>query len=383
MVGEWRTRKEVIDKKLRQAGWDIIPYSPGIKIPLTPVAITEYPTKSGPADYALFIRQTPIAITEAKKASREPYDSLTQAQRYSRDFPSSPFNFWEYRVPFIYSTNGDEFWFQDLRKPENRSRKVFHFHTPNALLELLDFDDSGAKEFLSSTPNDNVLLRYYQKEAIQAMENSLLQNKRKMLIAMATGTGKTIMAVSLVYRLLKSGLFERILFLVDRRELGKQAENNFATFEPEIGLKFDKIYHVVNIEESAIPKHADVYICTIQRMYSILKGKEMPERVIESDDPWEWDVEDTPVEYNPNIPIDSFDCIISDECHRSIYNKWKIVLDYFDAVQMGLTATPAAHTHAYFDQNLVYSYPYEKAVQDGYLVDFDVRSVATDITVSA
>ena len=293
MIGEWRTRKEVIDKKLRQVGLDIIPCKPGMKIPLTPVAITEYPTESGPADYVLFTHQTPIAVVEAKRASREPYDSLTQAQRYSKDFPSSPFNFEGYRVPFIYSTNGDEVWFQDLRKPENRSRKVFHFHTPDALLELLDFDDSTAKEFLSSTPNDNVFLRYYQKEAIQATENALLQNKRKMLLAMATGTGKTIMAVSLVYRLLKSGLFKKILFLVDRRELGKQAESNFANFEPEIGLKFDKIYQVVNVEESAIPKNADVYICTIQRMYSILKGREMPERVIESDDPWEWDVEDT------------------------------------------------------------------------------------------
>lgn len=382
MITEWQTRKGVINRKLRQCGWNIAQYAPSMKIPLTPVAITEYPTKSGPADYILFAHQTPIAVVEAKRASREPYDSLTQAQRYSRDFPSSPFNFGEYHIPFVYSTNGTEVWFQDLRKPENRSRKVFHFHTPDTLLELLDFDDSRAKEFLSNTPNDNVFLRYYQKEGIEAIENALLQNKRKMLVAMATGTGKTIMTVSLVYRLLKSGLFKRILFLVDRRELGKQAENNFATFEPEIGLKFDNIYQVVNIEESAIPKNADVYICTIQRMYSILKGKEMPERVIESDDPWEWDKEDTPIEYNPNIPIDSFDCIISDECHRSIYNKWKIVLDYFDGAQIGLTATPAAHTHAYFDQNLVYSYPYGKAVRDGYLVDFDVRDIATDITIS-
>jgi type I restriction enzyme R subunit len=382
MIKEWQTRKEIIDKKLRQCGWSVFRYAPNIKVPPTTVAITEYPTESGPADYILFTRQTPIAVIEAKKASREPYDSLTQAQRYSRDFSPSSFNFGEYRIPFIYSTNGDEIWFQDLRKPENRSRKVFHFHTSDTLLELLNFDDSRAKEFLSATPNDNVFLRYYQKEAIEATEKALLQNKRKMLVAMATGTGKTIMTVSLVYRLLKSGLFKKILFLVDRRELGKQAESNFANFEPEIGLKFDKIYQVVNVEESAIPKNADVYICTIQRMYSILKGKEMPEKVIESDDPWEWDVEDTPAEYNPNIPIDSFDCIISDECHRSIYNKWKIVLDYFDAVQIGLTATPAAHTHAYFDQNLVYSYPYEKAVQDGCLVDFDVRNIATDVTIS-
>lgn len=382
MTKEWQTRKEIVDKKLRQCGWNITQYIPNIPILPTPIAIIEYPTKSGPADYILFTRQIPIAVIEAKRASREPYDSLTQAQRYSKDFSPSPFNFGGYHVPFIYSTNGAEIWFQDLRKPETRARKVFHFHTPDALLELLNFDDSRAKEFLSTTPNDNVFLRYYQKEAIEATEKAILQNKRKMLVAMATGTGKTIMTVSLVYRLLKSGLFKRILFLVDRRELAKQAESNFANFEPEIGLKFDKIYQVVNVEESAIPKNADVYICTIQRMYSILKGKEMPEKGFETDDPWAWDTEDSPVEYNPNIPIDSFDCVISDECHRSIYNKWKVVLDYFDAVQIGLTATPAAHTYAYFDQNLVYSYPYEKAVQDGYLVDFDVRDIATDITVS-
>jgi type I restriction enzyme R subunit len=352
-----------------------------MKLPFTPVAITEYPTKSGPADYVLFFHQIPVAVIEAKRASRDPYDSLTQAQRYSRDFQSSTSSFGEYHVPFICSSNGEDVWFQDLRKPESRSRKVFHFHTPDALLGLLNFDDSPAKEFLSKTPNDNVFLRDYQKEAIQAAERALLQNKQKMLLAMATGTGKTIMTVSLVYRLLKSGLFKRILFLVDRRELVRQAKNNFAMFEPEIWLKFDKIYQVVEIEENAIPKNADVYICTIQRMYNILKGKEAPERPLESDDPWEWDAEDTPVDYNPNIPIDTFDFIISDECHRSIYNKWKIVLDYFDAVQVGLTATPATHTYAYFDQNLVYSYPYEKAVRDGYLVDFDIRDVLTDITV--
>jgi type I restriction enzyme R subunit len=381
-ISEWQTRKEIIDKKLRQCGWEVIPYVRNITIPFNPVAVTEYPTKSGPADYILYVKQKPIAIVEAKRPSTDPYPWLSEAQRYARDFTSSPFNFGEYKVPFIYSTNGHKIWFQDLRNVEGRSRKVFQFHTPDALLEMLSYDDSSAREFLLTVENDNVFLRYYQKDAIDAIEKALLENKRKMLVAMATGTGKTITAASLIYRLLKSRMSKRILFLVDRRELGNQAEDKFGGFEPEIGLKLDKIYKVDNVKESEIPKSADVYICTIQRMYSILKGREAIEVGIESDDPWEWDREDTPVEYNPNIPIDTFDCIISDECHRSIYNKWKIVLDYFDSVQIGLTATPAAHTYAYFDQNLVYTYPFEKAVKEGYLVDFDVRNIKTDITMS-
>jgi len=378
---EIQTRVEVINRKLMQCGWNTIPYTHEITIPPSPTTVTEYPTKSGPADYILFINQNPVAIVEAKKASCDPYDSLTQAQRYSRDFSHSPFRFRDYHIPFIYSSNGNDIWFQDLRRKESRSRKIFHFHSSEFLLDLLNWDDAKAREFLSTVPNDNIFLRYYQREAIEAIEKALLKNKRRMLVAMATGTGKTFMAVSLIYRLIKSGMFKRVLFLVDRRELAKQTENAFANFEPEIGRKFDKIYQVVNLEENEIPKNAEVCVCTIQRMYSILKGKETPQ-LTESDDPWEWDTEDTPVGYNPEIPVDTFECIISDECHRSIYNKWKIVLDYFDAIQIGLTATPAAHTHAYFDQNIVYSYPYEKAIPDGYLVDFDVTNIMTDITTS-
>ncbi len=326
---EIQTRIAIINRKLEAAGWEVIPYSSGT-LPSSPTAVTEYPTRSGPADYILFADGKPLAVVEAKKASRDPYDSLTQAQRYSRDFSSSPFKFGEYQIPLIYSSNGSDIWFQDLRSAASRSRKIFHFHAPQSLLNLLEYNDSPAREYLSRVPNDNYFLRYYQREAIEAIEKALLGNKRRMLVAMATGTGKTFMAVSLIYRLIKSGMFKRILFLVDRRELGSQTVGAFANFEPESGLKFDKIYEVANIEESAIPKNAEVCVCTIQRMYSILKGKEMPERT-ESDDPWTWDLDDTPVEYNPNIPIDTFDCIISDECHRSIYNKWKIVLDYFDA----------------------------------------------------
>ena len=259
MIKEWQTRKKVIDKKLRRCGWNVLSRIPS-KIPPTPIAVTEYPTQSGPADYVLFTRQLPIAVVEAKKASRDPYDSLTQAQRYSRDLLSSPFDFEGHHVPFIYSTNGTDIWFQDLRKPENRCRKVFHFHAPDSLLGLLDFDDATAKEWLSNTLNDNVFLRYYQKEAIESVEKAILQNKRKMLVAMATGTGKTIMTVSLIYRLLKSGLFKKILFLVDRRELAKQARGNFANFEPEIGLKFDFFFYFPHLALKNTPsKQPDTF----------------------------------------------------------------------------------------------------------------------------
>ena len=397
---EKETRKE-IDGQLEDSGWSVL--KRGETIPNKGAfASEEYPTSSGPADYVLVVDGNIIGIVEAKKSGESVYGVLTQGQRYARDteIEGTNYIFDDFKVPFIYSTNGQDVYFQDLRYEDSRSRKVLTFHTPEALLEFLNLDYTKSKLGLANNPNENEYLRYYQREAIQAIETNLQRNKRKMLLAMATGTGKTVTIISLLYQMLKSGMFKRILFLVDRIELANQALGVLASFEPEPGQKFDRIYEVfcrrvpegrewksLNINTRVIPgskisypqsNDAHVFVATIQSMYRLLTGEEEPEKETEAD---EWGKDVDKINYHSKIPIHAFDLIISDECHRSIYNKWKVVLDYFDAVQVGLTATPAAHTYAYFDSNLAYNYPLKKAIQEGYLVDYDVVHIDTKLTM--
>ncbi len=397
---ERETRKE-IDNMLDKSGWKVIPSS----MPTIPskgaFAVEEYPTASGPVDYALIVDGTIIGLVEAKKSTDPVYGVLTQAQRYAKDIENSKFNFNDYKVPFIYSTNSRETYFQDLRLEKSRSRKVLTFHTPNALIEYLNTDLVKPKLWYADNPLESDYLRYYQIEGIMAIEKNTQMNKQKMLLAMATGTGKTVTTIALLYRALKSGMFKRILFLVDRIELANQALGTLASYEPEPGQKFDRIYEVFckripegrewkslhistkKMPESKLakpqPNDAHVFVATIQGMYRLLAGKKEPEKEIEADGGYDLDI--NKIEYNSRIPIHAFDLIISDECHRSIYNKWKMVLDYFDAVQVGLTATPATHTYAYFDSNLVYTYPLKKAIEDGYLVDYDVIQIDTQVTM--
>jgi type I restriction enzyme R subunit len=245
MQSEQRTRKELIDPNLQWAGWQVVPYDS--ERPLGAYegcAIEEYPTQNGPADYALCVGGRILGIVEAKKLTLGPQNVLTQAERYSRGVADSPFNFNGLRVPFLYSTNGEVIWYHDIRHSLNRSRRVTKFHSPEALKEFLqqDFDTTCAQ--LLRAPNDHPLLRPYQIEANQAIEQAVANRKRQMLVAMATGTGKTFTMVNQVYRLMKSGVAKRVLFLVDRRALAAQAVRAFASCEAEPGLKFDKIYEV-------------------------------------------------------------------------------------------------------------------------------------------
>ncbi len=406
---EKETRKDIIDKKLANSGWKIL--REGKTIPKDGTfAVEEYPTQSGNADYVLVIDNDIVGIVEAKKSTDPVYSVLAQAQRYSRDIEGTNYDFNSFKVPFIYSTNGRDVYFQDLRDENSRSRRILTFHTPQALLEFLDFDYVRPKQWLLDNAIEQSYmynlekapkpLRYYQKDAVLSIETSLQKNKQKMLLAMSTGTGKTEVIIALLYRMLKSGMFRRILFLVDRIELANQALGRLASFEPEPGQKFDRIYEVfcrrnpegeewksMNINTRLIPESkistpkpndAHVFVATIQSMYRLLSCEKEPEKEIEAD---EYGKDADKIKYNPKIPIHAFDLIISDECHRSIYNKWKVVLDYFDAVQIGLTATPAAHTYAYFDSNLIYTYSKEQAIQDGFLVDYDVVHIDTKITM--
>jgi len=394
---EEKTRKVFIDKGLKESGWTpIVPFEDG-KV-YEQGSIEEYLTTSGPADYVLFNKGRAVGAVEGKKVAVGPQNVLQQAQRYARTIQNTQFNYGEFKLPFIYSTNGIIFWFQDLRHPLSRSREVAAIHTPNALEEILSKDESAAAKWLINHPIDAPQLRPYQKEAIQKTEQAIINRKRNMLIAMATGTGKTYTTVNLIYRLMKSGYAKRILFLVDRKALAAQAVTTLASFEPEPGLKFDKIYEVYSqrfrkedFEEGSVydpkvlpneyltdPKSRDafVYVCTIQRMRINLFGRQTEEDVYMSEE------EDAA---KLDIPIHAFDVIVADECHRGYTaqedSKWREVLKHFDAVRVGLTATPAAHTTAFF-KDIVFRYDYERAVREGYLVDYDAIGIKSDITVN-
>ena len=393
-IDEKTTRKRWIDEKLKMSGWEIIvPYKEGLDTSaLHKTAVEEYVTTTGPVDYALFANGKLVAFVEAKKIGLGPQNVLSQAQRYVKGAAQDGKD-----VPFIYSTNGEIIWFQDLRTTNSRSRPIQEFHTPKALIEYLNNPTHENVKWFTENPADYDKLRYYQRDAITAVEKALVDNKRSMLIAMATGTGKTFTVASLIYRLLKSGVSKRILFLVDRKALAAQTVMEFAAYEAENGLKFNQIYQVYSqkfkvddfesnekVDFNVIPtgyltdpdgNQVFVYISTIQRMQINLYGKEGMFSYSGDFDP-EDDADKI------DMPINAFDTIIADECHRGYtsqeVSKWRGVLDHFDAVKIGLTATPAAHTTGYFKE-IVYRYPYEKAVQDGFLVDYDAVKVSSGV----
>jgi type I restriction enzyme R subunit len=394
---EYLTRKQIVDSKLRAAGWTIAPFNPNrALIAYKNCAIEEFPTESGPADYALCVDGRILGVVEAKKLTLGPQEVLTQAERYSRGLESNPFDFNGFHVPFLYSTNGEVIWHHDVRQPLNRSHQLAAFHTPEALREFAARDTEAATDLLLARPNDHPRLRPYQREANAAIERAIVNRKRQMLVAMATGTGKTFTMVNEVYRLMKAGVAKRILFLVDRRALAAQAVRAFASFEPEPNRKFDKIYEVYSQRfhredfdqdekfnpkvlpnsylTSPKPGHAFVYVSTIQRMTVNLFGRDAIFSL--GDEAIDEDAEKL------DIPIHAFDLVIADECHRGYTASevaiWRKTLDHFDAIKIGLTATPAAHTTAYF-KDLVFRYEYERAVREGFLVDYDVVAISSNV----
>jgi type I restriction enzyme R subunit len=397
---EAKTRKKRIDAKLKSSllNWKIVPYQASLDISkLTAHAVEEYPTETGPADYALFVNGKLIGIIEAKKVSVGPKNVLEQAKRYSRSVPNTIGSWGEYKIPFLYSTNGELIYFLDVRKQMNQARQLIDFHSPQALLDKWNRNTQNAETwFQEKSVKEIARLRPYQIDAIDAVEKSLLEGKNSMLLAMATGTGKTFTLVSSIYRLLKSGYAKRILFLVDRRALAAQTVSAISAFETPEGLKLDMEYEVFSqkfkredldedskFDSKVLPeeyltnpqeKHTFIYVATIQRMSINLLGSEAV-----SD--FEYEVDAKKID----IPIHAFDVIIADECHRgysaSETGRWKYVLDYFDAVKIGLTATPATHTLGMF-KNKVYSYSTEQAILDGYLVDYDAIKIKSDIHIN-
>jgi len=347
----------------------------------------------------LHIKHSPVAVVEAKRLTVGPQNVLTQAQRYARGLAASSVRYGDYLVPFLYSTNGEVTWFHDVRHPLNLSRQVATFHTPAALDEALGRDFEGQCRDLRALDFWHPNLRPYQRDANEAIENAIASRKRRMLVAMATGTGKTFTLVHEIYRLMKAGVARRVLFLVDRRALAAQAARAFASFEPEPGLKFNQIYEVYTQrfqredfdEDDAFdpnvlpnpyltdpkPGQTFVFICTIQRLAINLFGREGMLQGREGD------AEDDAIHLP--IPIHAFDLVVADECHRGYTGQevsvWRNTLEHFDAIKVGLTATPASHTTAYFP-DIVYRYEYERAVREGYLVDYDVITLRSDVRMN-
>jgi len=374
--------RDHIDAMLLASGWVIqdkktFNLSAGIG-----VAIREFQTSVGPADYVLFVNGKPVGLIEAKR--EEEGVRLTMVEDQSTEYATAKLKYINNdSLPFVYESTGELTRFTDYRDPKPRSRPVFSFHRPQTFALWLRESTTLRARVYDIPPLQPDGLRDCQVTAITNLEKSFRENRPKALVQMATGSGKTFTAITSIYRLLKFAKAKRILFLVNTRNLGEQAEQEFKRFEPQDDNRlFPELYGVTRLNSSFIPHDSQVYISTIQRLYSILKGTELDERD-EEEDPatkkWK-PKEPMPVVYNQKVPMEFFDFIVIDECHQSIYNLWKQVLDYFDAFQIGLTATPDNRTFGYFEKNIVSDYGYKKAVEDGVLVPYNVFEIETKIT---
>ena len=374
--------REHIDSLLNQAGWAVqdkegIDFSAGLG-----VAIREYPTDVGPADYVLFVDREPVGIIEAKK--EEEGHHLTVVETQSGDYAKAKLKWVKQNkpLPFIYESTGVLTHFRDERDPKPRSRPIFAFHQPRALQEWLAQPATLRGRLLKLPDLNQDGLRDCQVRAITKLERSFQQNRPRALIQMATGSGKTFTAITAIYRLLKHADAKRVLFLVDTKNLGEQAEQEFMAYVPnDESRKFTELYNVQRLKSSYVAKDSQVCISTIQRLYSILKGEPLDEAA-EQDNPAEHAQPKAPlpVVYNRDLPIEFFDFVVIDECHRSIYNLWKQVLEYYDAFLIGLTATPDRRTFGFFNENVVSEYSHEEAVADGVNVGHDVYIIETEIT---
>lgn len=403
---EWQTRKRFIDARLKALNppWQVMPHQAGMDTSqLHLCAVEEYPTATGPADYALFLHGKFVGVIEAKKVAVGAANVLEQAKRYSCSARAGSGLWGEFKVPLLYSTNGQQIYFIDVRHAQAASRTLSDFHTGPAMEEMLA--RPARSDWFAQNPNIIVGLRPYQREAIAKVEEALARGKRNMLLAMATGTGKTFMTVAQVHRMLESKSIRRVLFLVDRRALAAQAVQAFHSFDTPGGRKFTQEYSLFHqqfrrgdLEDNGTPfdlqvlpdkyltapdgTHTFVYVCTIQRMAINLFGKgaifkgEDGSGVPEGDDEGDAGALD--------IPIHAFDVVIADECHRGYTGQeaglWRQVMEHFDAVRIGLTATPASHTVSLFGDP-VFRYSTDEAVRDGFLVDYEAVKLSSDVRI--
>ena len=406
---EAEARKK-IDAQLEQSGWIVQDRDEADVYAGQGVAIREFRLKDGhgQADYLLFVDQQAVGVLEAKKEGFPLTGVEVQAKQYSEGLPDhldAPHE----TLPFCYLSTGVVTKFSNNLDPHPRSRRIFQFHRPNTLAEWLKMDTLDAwvksvlpegglytaaedtkpstlRSRLQTLPPVNIPNLWQNKvKAVTGLERSLREDRPRALIQMATGSGKTMLAITAIYRLVKFAGARRVLFLVDRGNLGEQAQKEFEGYRtPDDNRKFTDLYNVQRLTSHTIGSSSKVVISTIQRLYSMLKGEEVFDEEQEEISLFELEEpaikEPLPVVYNSKIPPEYFDVIVVDECHRSIYSLWCQVLEYFDAYLIGLTATPAKHTFGFFKQNLVMEYGHEEAVADGVNVDFEIYKIRTRIT---
>ena len=376
--------RQQIDRQLEQAGWIVqdcrqMNISAGLG-----VALREFQLTTGSADYMLYADARAIGVVEAKPKGHTLSGVETQSGKYLDGLPAGLPNY-RLPLPFAYESTGEVTRFTNTLEPDARSRAVFTFHRPEELIRLVKLDKQVRTHLRDMPPLNTGHLWRVQIESIQNLETSLAANRPRALIQMATGSGKTFTAVNFCYRLIKFAGARRILFLVDRNNLGEQTLNEFQQFvSPLNGYKFTEEYTVQHLKKNTIAPAAKVCITTIQRLYSMLKGEDEFQEENEEGSLFETEntlfKEPLPVVYNPAIPIETFDFVVVDECHRSIYNIWRQVLEYFDSFLIGLTATPTAQTIGFFGGNMVQDYAHEQAVVDGVNVGYDVYRIETQIT---
>lgn len=383
MTPEQKARQQ-IDRQLEQAGWIVQDYRQMNITAGLGVAVREFPLTTGDADYMLYADAKAIGVVEAKPKGHTLTGVETQSGKYLDGLPAGlPHH--RLPLPFAYESTGEVTQFTNTLEVDARSRAVFNFHRPEELIRLAKLDQQVRTRLREMPPLNTGNLWRVQIESIQNLEQSLALNKPRALIQMATGSGKTYTAVNFCYRLIKYADAKRVLFLVDRNNLGKQTLNEFQQFlSPVNGYKFTEEYTVQHLKKNTIAPASKVCITTIQRLYSMLKGEE--DFLEENEEGSLFETENSlikeplPVVYNAKIPIETFDFIVVDECHRSIYNIWRQVLEYFDSFLIGLTATPTKQTIGFFGGNLVQDYAHEQAVVDGVNVGYDVYRIETQIT---
>jgi type I restriction enzyme R subunit len=379
--------RQLIDAQLLACGWRVQDFKAADFSAGRGIALREVPLKTGPCDYLLLVDRRAVGIIEAKKQGTTLSTVAEQSGRYANSLPDFLAAGVTGQLPFLYESTGVETLFRDERDPEPRSRRVFAFHRPETLAGWIAETDTLRRRLAQmpfAHPLSTAGMRACQVEAITGLEKSFAEDRPRALIHMATGAGKTFTACAFTYRLIKYAKARRVLFLVDRANLGEQARDEFHRFRtPDTGRLFTELYNVQHLTSPHIDDVCRVTICTIQRLYSILRGEELAE---DADDLSGAELAATlgtrtrDVAYNPAVPIEKFDFIVTDECHRSIYNLWRQVLEYFDASLIGLTATPAPQTIAYFHQNRVAEYNHERAVTDGVNVGYDVYRIKTKVT---
>ena len=382
---EQRARR-TIDALLEAAGWLLQDRGEFDRNAGTGVAVREFTLPAGPCDYLLFVDGKAAGVIEAKREGVTLSGVAEQSARYMATLPGHMAR-WDEQLVYGYESTGQETWFINRRDPKSRSRRLFAFHRPETLRDWLQQPDTLRARLQKLPPLDTHGLRDCQVEAIHGLEASLAEDRPRALIQLATGAGKTYTACTFSWRLLKHAGARRILFLVDRNNLGDQTLKEYQNFQaPGAANRFTDTYIVQHLRGPRIDPDAKVVITTIQRLYAMLRGRELDEEDEEISGFEQWAGEPDgegaipPISYNPELPIETFDFIVTDECHRSIYGLWRQVLEYFDAHIIGLTATPSKHTLGFFNQNLVAEYPYERSVADGVNVGYEVYRIRTRVT---